>query len=594
MLDRDLAAPGGMMPLPALPDGRQNSVHAVSHAIFPRQLIIYDHDHGWSACTNENVLVRTKYLAISYCESDFTDRRALVEVVRATCHREGFAAYWLDFECRGATETEINQDLYRIADVFRGADKTLCMIKQTPNGWRNWGGRVWTMPEALLSKALLYKVGSDPVQSIELRQVANIAYTALDEEMAIINGFSSGKDPLQRIERLAMLKKAIWRRKNTSDSDGMSAVTIPPSGANSDPKHYPAEKVYALMGFFEHRIMPNRHETQLQALARLSLANDSDRFAERMVSMLPANITVTACWYADEDLFGSNLWDIEPEVQVAGISDSGALVLDGCRAAAIRWKNFPDVAFAYKSTLKRKACLITPYVSAYMLLFGCIFIAFTKPGGATLITLALILLFVSPKLVAYSTTGRIAITQPWLIGVKGILTADDVSERLYGGRPGSGDYSRVRYSPTGSLLAVPAQGLFRDGSPSETTRNAIEQYNLLSRQGMSSQGSYSVYTLVDTGSNMLYYFAAERPPTVCVYTGREGGLGRFILCSETCDKNELHKVSRVLLYRVRRQGLTVSKESVLRMPNYIGQKMNATDWLAIGGIGHQSEFGSCV
>jgi hypothetical protein len=392
-----------------------------------------------------------------------------------------------------------------------------------------------------------------------------------------------------------MLKKAIWRRQNTSA--GMPAVSTQPSGpmvANSEPIHYPAEKVYALMGFFEHRIMPNRHETQLHALARLSLTNDSDRFAERMVSMLPANIAATACWYADEDLFGSNLWDIEPEVQVAGISESGAPVLDGCRAAAIRWKNFPDVVFAYKSTLKRKACIITPYASAYMLLFGAIFVTFIKPLGAILITIAVVLLFVSPKLVAYSTTGRIAITQPWLIGVKGILTADDASERLYGGRPESGDYSRVRYSPTGSLLAVPAQGDFRDGSPSETTRNAIEQYNLLSRQGTSSQGSYSVYTLVDTGSNMLYYFTAARPPTVCVYTGREGGLGRFILCSETCHMNELHKVSRVLLDRVRRQGLTVLKESVLRMPNYISQKMIATDWLAIGGIGHQSEFGPCV
>jgi hypothetical protein len=541
------------MPLPKPRAGRQNSVHTVTHAIFPRQLIVYNSAHGWSATTNEDVLARTMYLAISYRQSDFPDRHALTASVRAACQAEGFRAYWLDFECAGTTEAEKNQDVYRIADVFRGALKTLCMIKQTPDGWTSWGDRVWTMPEALLSKALLYKVGSGPVQSIELRQVANIAYTALDEEMAIINGFSSGKDPLQRIERLAMLKKAIWRR--TSTSDAISRAGTSPSGpapvAGYKLTAYPAEKVYALMGFFEHRIMPNRHETQLHALARLSLANDSDRFAERMVSLLPETITDTACWYADNDLFESNLWDIEPDIQVAGITTPGALVLDGCRAAAIRWKNFPDLAFAYKSTFKRKACAVTPYVSAYMLLFGAVFLAVSKPAGATLLTIAIILLLLSPKLVAYSTTGRISITQPWLIGVKGVLTADDVSERLYGGRPESGDYSRMRYSPTGSLLAIPAQQYFRDGSATECSRNAIEQYNRLSGQGTSGQESHSVYTLVDTGSNMIYYFVAARPPTVCVYTGREGGLGRFILCSETCHANELHKVSHFADYRGR-------------------------------------------
>jgi hypothetical protein len=170
----------------------------------------------------------------------------------------------------------------------------------------------------------------------------------------------------------------------------------------------------------------------------------------------------------------------------------------------------------------------------------------SKPAGATLLCIAVILLLLSPKLVAYSTTGRIAITQPWLIGVKGVLTADDVSERLYGGRPESGDYSRVRYSPTGSLLAIPEQEYFREGSAAECSRVAMEQYNRLSGRGTSS-----VYTLVDTGSNMIYYFIAVRPPTVCVYTGREGGLGRFILCSEPCHANELHKVSHFADYRGR-------------------------------------------
>jgi hypothetical protein len=45
ILKRDLAAPGGMMPLPKPRAGRQNSVHTVTHAIFPRQLIVYNSAH---------------------------------------------------------------------------------------------------------------------------------------------------------------------------------------------------------------------------------------------------------------------------------------------------------------------------------------------------------------------------------------------------------------------------------------------------------------------------------------------------------------------------------------------------------------------
>ena len=76
----------------------------------------------------------------------------------------------------------------------------------------------------------------------------------------------------------------------------------------------------------------------------------------------------------------------------------------------------------------------------------------------------------------------------------------------------------------------------------------------------------NVYTLVDTVAGQVYYFTAARPPTVCIYAGREGGLGRFILCSESCNLNELHK------------------ETVLRMPSYIANSMRFCDWLAVGGV----------
>src|ERR1700722_18374622 len=108
---------------------------------------------------------------------------------------------------------------------------------------------------------------------------------------------------LSRIAFFTLLKNAIWRRghkipvpklngsssQTSTDQLTQPSVTLPP----------PAECVYALMGFFDCRIMPDVLETEMQALARLSVANDSDRLAERMISMLPKTILDTCCWYSD-------------------------------------------------------------------------------------------------------------------------------------------------------------------------------------------------------------------------------------------------------------------------------------------------------
>jgi hypothetical protein len=87
-----------------------------------------------------------------------------------------------------------------------------------------------------------------------------------------------------------------------------------------DLKNYPhvleALCVYVLMGFCKHRNLPIGDETEEQTLAKLSIANDSDQFRERIMISLPFpdNIPDAACWYSDSDFFDTKLWDIEPEV----------------------------------------------------------------------------------------------------------------------------------------------------------------------------------------------------------------------------------------------------------------------------------------
>ncbi|KAG2747887.1 hypothetical protein P692DRAFT_20736088 [Suillus brevipes Sb2] len=538
--------------------------------LYPRLLVIRDPIRNeWVPCADRETIIRTKFIAISYRALDaYTrgpnqeiEKAQFTEEVRAAVLGLKYDAYWCDLECIGETPAEKNLDLYCMADVYRGAELTLIMLGKSFVGenecWKGWGQRVWTMPEALLSSRLCYKFRDrDLVTPLSLFELANLAYTNYDSEQAIINAYS-GKDPLERLERLTLLKSAIWRRGTAALAPGISPPPPPkldmPGEKPVTSGAYKAERVYALMGFFEHRIQPNRSEDDLRALVRLSMANDNDRIAERMVSMLPSTITKTACWYSDDDIYRAKLWDIVPEIQVAGVTENGALVVDGCRAAAIRWKDFPEVAFVTTDSLRRTIIGFVPYLSWPTLIIGLGILMTSRVGGVTLIIIGLLLLVASPRLFVYSQSGRIVSAQPWFIGVKGVVSITEVESHLYGGA--RGHFPRMYFTPSGSQFSIPERGTERGGS--------YRQFDY-AKLADSGPDAGHIYTLIDTCSSTMYYFRAERPPTVCIFAGREGGLGRFVLCSERCDINELHK------------------ESVLRMPTEISQKMELCGWLALG------------
>ena len=548
-------------------------IHEITHSTHPRRLVIYDpSSKSWHVCSDPDIIKQQKYVTISFRYEDIIpqgtaekDKPSLketfiteVEAVVASLHQ---SAYWIDLTLIDRTESqlpeEIDKDLYRMADVYRGAQFTLIMLCP-PDGvteesaWTAYGQRLWTFPEALLSRELRFKFRDGAVTPITLHQLANRAYAGFAEESAIINAYGL-RDPLERLERLSLLKSALWRRT----SRALERLAEP--GAK---QYFRAERVYALMGFFEHRIHPHFEETQLQALVRLSMANDNDHIVERMVSLLPSRISDTACWYAEEDEWGANLWDIEPGIQVVGMTEREALVLGGCRAAAIRWKEFPSVSFAVRRSWKRMIATYLPNLFWELLLIGIILEAElgrpplnqSFPGIWVPLVLAIILMLFAPLLVAYGTSGRLAQAQPWLVGVKGLISAEDASILMYGGAIFA--LPRTSYSPSGTLLSLTETGQFRRGDPAQLDALKAQTYN--------GRDDDDLYTLVDTLSATIYYFRAARPPTLCLYTGRESGMGRFVLCSERCTVNELHK------------------EAVVRMPWYISQSMPACDWVALG------------
>jgi len=369
-------------------------------------------------------------------------------------------------------------------------------------------------------------------------------------------------DVLSRLEFLSLLKDAIWRRRQPADKNKstQSLVCLDKKEGLDRTTPPPAECVYALMGFFEHRILPDHYETEMQALARLSMANDNDRFAERMISMLPSEVPATSCWYADNDIYEANLWDIEPKVQVAGITPSASLVLDGCRVSIIRWKDFPEVKKTTKKGFKRGCSACLAYTGVIWLLVGCLYIGLQQLLiGVVLLCLGLVPSIFAPLSLYYAHSGRVITAEPWLIGVEGIITTSEAEIRIYGTKPVGHIPPKITETATGSPFASPMRiGDLRKGASGYDAALQFERLQEQQRTGL------KVFTLIDTMSNTLYYFAARAPPTVCVFGGREGGLGRFILCTEHCDRNELHK------------------ETVLRMPTRIGYHMCMCDWIAIG------------
>lgn len=238
------------------------------YAMHPRQLIIYNEESGdWVLNAKEETIVKTKYMAVSYRQSDFPDKAKLRDVVENVCIQQNLNAFWLDFLCTGQIQEEKDQDLYRIADVFRWASMTLIIIKGQENarhseGWLSWGSRKWTLPEALLSKRFICKIGTRIPVEMGLRDIANHAYNDDGDENTLITLYTTlGKDFMETSDRVGLLCKAIRSRSSGDDRSANNQA--------GQFTAYTAEWVYALMGLFLHRIEPTQDKSEKEAFMEL-------------------------------------------------------------------------------------------------------------------------------------------------------------------------------------------------------------------------------------------------------------------------------------------------------------------------------------
>lgn len=342
--------------------------------------------------------------------------------------------------------------------------------------------------------------------------------TAEAEDFRLLAEHYTGTATLSRLELASVALRALRSREYTLFQRGDIA--------------------YALMALLRVRPKMDPTDSEAQALARLSLANDSDKIVERMACLYSASSSGTDM-YTTEDDMGARLWDVEPTCQVAGVCDDESLILDGCRGISIRWKNVPRVAYARKATFARILATLCARSAGIFVFVGALvwglstseafedwtyrYYDFKPPpamqwAGIVLTAIGLVILLASPWMVEHLYGGKVWDTTPWLVGFEGTLPLDEIEQTAFGNAIG-----RLQYAPSSSVFA--------NRRPDE--RIGVEP----GLAGIDLPPGHRLFTLVDTGSLTVTVFSARKPPSVALICGKEGGMLRTLLCSFDRERN---------------------------------------------------------
>ncbi|KAL8947936.1 MAG: hypothetical protein Q9222_005826, partial [Ikaeria aurantiellina] len=502
--------------------------------------------------TNGNDIA-LEYIMVSYTGEQFVtdeDKRHLHFIGQHAARAAGVKAYWVGCSCLGP-ENEVEQNVWRISDVIRGAFQMIIAvagpITSTEQGslplnlLSQWGNRVWTLPELLLSPEhddiRIYTINRNLNPSMRLEHCLNTPPTQInrrnfprfwDDDTVIgqLLDHYEGSVILSPLELMATALKSLQARHTT--------------------QYLPGDLSYSLMGLLRQRPNARKSDTAFQAFARLSLANDSNLLLERLICLLPTS--PNAPWYSFTDHWDANLWDIYPKTQVCGIGDADTVILDGARAASIRWKSFKNVILRGHDTLKRKIMRIALSLTGVFLLFGILMLAiggavggssgnsyYSYSGsaspktslqavGGVFLALSLCVLLSSPYLIDRLYLGKVWASQPWFFGIEGYMPLHQIEKYIFGA-----DLGRLSWSTTSSPLSR------HDYLNSATLANYCEgqdprldpQVDARVKQSLqpnNNNNGMKVFTLVDTYTMTVTLFEARRPPTAVLAVGEEGGM----------------------------------------------------------------------
>lgn len=498
------------------------------------------------------------YVFVAYTAEQFStteDLRELHQIADAAARNAGVPAYWVGCSCMPEPEN-LQEDVYRIGDVIRGAHSMIIAVARPVNDTmgafttidemlQQWGKRVWTFPEVLLSPAgkdiKVYARGTDLMSPLLLAKNQFAARVWRSDALIarqLIDHYE-GNLILNRLELVTLALECLQKRETT--------------------QYFRGDHSYALMGLLRIRPKVDRTDSAFQAFARLSLANDSDQLLERLICVLPKHPNQP--WYSMDDAYGAKLWDILPQTcSIAGIGHDDTIILDGCHAANVRWKSFAPVAYnridSWKRFFAKKFLHTGGYV--FYIAWVLILLQFTAPIGVMLLVYSLILMGLSPYMLRVLYLGKFWGTQAWFFGFEGYMDIETIERQIFGSR-----LRRMQWTAFGSPLSRHHKNEYGEYVADDPTCDP-ETRALIERAKRSAPGEQKIFTIVDTNTMTVTLFAAARPPVAFILAGSEGGMQRAIGCS--------YDWATATLYR----------ETVLRLETPVIDKMNRIPRVKIG------------
>ena len=321
------------------------------------------------------------------------DRATLISWGIEAAIAAGKPAFWLDFECirdvDGVTRSSsTSMDVYHICDIVRAAHSMIIALGPDTNAkvqsnlsgndvpqyspakgeqWlKQWGTRLWTLPEVLLCpkehRIKLFFTGLGPKQPMVIAK-RNFAVRAWDKDVNTVSELMNhheGSVNLHPVNLLAYALECFTRRGTDQLAQG--------------------DVAYAIMGLVSHLQRPKivHSDSGFRAFAKLSLAYDDGQILARLMCLSPKKSN--AVWSDTSDFYETKLKDIRASCRVVEITDDeDALVIDDLHGATIHWDRIsgsesldflPDLSLWFLDYLVSHGLLKLTLTALWFAIFG--------------------------------------------------------------------------------------------------------------------------------------------------------------------------------------------------------------------------------
>jgi hypothetical protein len=612
-------------PLDQDPENKRSQT-ALARLTVPRFLRVRDQQSQWVVKETRELRKATgmlpPYVFLSFSRDNYRDmtenerREFLDRAAEAVLKHENrerdkrgesqVDAFWVDTYCVSKDNAQKKtEDINNICDAVRCATSVYIVLPSPDlDAKRTWGRRVWTLPEALLAASKIRYICRSPTDDntqLTFSEPRTVTLTEMphsfwqdswsreenedkneDDAIGLLISHYTNTLKLSDLQLFSCAAQALARRATTNEDKRVEGYDT-------------TDLAYAAMGLLAHRVTPDTSDNNFQAIARLSLVNDSYQLLERLACLWPhekqenserpdkavASSVTMFRNIANQDQYSTYLWDIKPLCNVVGIGNdeyTPTVIMDQCRAIPILWKNFPKVKYfqdlsRFRSSLSQNivqwgswflATGLGIFSSAISLEFANlnfsgndnqpqqkIDVSHYLVGVALYAGCAWIISWFSPLAVRQLSNGSSAGLSCHLVGFEGTMSLKKIEMAIFG------NYNhRLKYAPSTILAKNHRHPQFREGKePQHGWGEEAKKHNMSPR--------HRLFTIVDTGNCTVSVIAAERPPVVAVICGREGGQLRALLCSWRFDNN--------CLYR----------ESVVRMRSELEHLVQPKDWLKL-------------